>query len=221
MIHYYLIHCKEHEERNNHINKIKKNLCKSLMIIPGYYTKRNNLDKQEQLKYLQKFDYNLEFKNEFSFKLPGQIGCYLSHHMLIKKILEFKYYQKINNDYSVILEDDVIWYKINLHESINSIINHLSNTDWDIVFLGNLNNNYGKSLKENIYYLDIRKPCFGTHALLINNKKLDKIYRNNCLIRHEIDSHYKILMDGNKLNGFVIYPPLCYQNDVLISNIKI
>ena len=220
MIHYYLIHCKEHEERINHIKKIKKNLLQPLIMIPGFFTKHNTINKDEQIKYLQMIDPNLNFKNEFIFKLPGQIGCYLSHHMFIKKLLEFKFYPKINNDYSILFEDDVIWYKFNLHESIMTIINHLSNTDWDIVFLGNLNNNYGKPFKENIYYLDNRKPCFGTHALLFNNKKLEKIYSNNCLIRHEIDSHYKILIDGNKLNGFVIYPPLCYQNDVLISNIK-
>jgi hypothetical protein len=97
----------------------------------------------------------------------------------------------------------------------------LKETQWDIVFLGNLNNNHGNIFKDNIYYLDPRISCFGTHALLINNNFLDKIYNLNCLIRNEIDSHYKLLIDNNKLKGFIIYPPLCYQNNILPSNIKL
>jgi GR25 family glycosyltransferase involved in LPS biosynthesis len=144
--------------------------------------------------------------------------------MLIKHILRNNKDSK-NQYYSVIFEDDVTWNSniINLHVEIKQIIHNFleSEIDWDIVFLGNLNNNHGKLLKGNIYYLNPRVHCFGTHALLINNKNITKIYCFNCLIRNEIDSHYKFLIDNNKLKGFVIYPPLCLQNTSLLSNIKL
>lgn len=222
-IYYYLIHCHEHKERQKHIKKIYSILEKPIGIFNGIYTKNIDITTINIQSYLQNFDYNLKIKGNFSFSLSGQIGCYLSHHLLVKHILLCN--KDINNQsYSVIFEDDVTWNNnINLHIKISQIINILSELeiDWDIIFLGNLNNNYGKKLKGNIYYLNPRIHCFGTHALLLNNKNIKKIYCFNCLIRNEIDSHYKFLIDNNKLKGFVIYPPLCLQNISLISNIKL
>lgn len=223
-IHYYLIHCHEHKERQKHIKKIYSILKKPINIFNGIYTKNIDINTINIQSYLQNFDYNLKIKENFNFSLSGQIGCYLSHHILLKHILLSN--KDLNNhSYSVIFEDDVIWNKnnINLHFEITKIINNFLklNLDWDIVFLGNLNNNYGKLLKDNIYYLNSRIHCFGTHALLLNNKNINKIYCFNCLIRNEIDSHYKFLIDNNKLKGFVIYPPICLQNTSLLSNIKL
>ena len=215
---YYLIHCLEHIERFNNIQKIIKYLKYPIQLVEGIYLNSFDLIKENQLDFMKKFDSNIEFKNSFKFKLKGQIGCYLSHHLLIKKLLNSE--KNSMNEYTIIFEDDVKWDIKDLHSSILNIINSINSVDWDIVFLGNLTNNHGKVFKNNIYYLDPRIPCFGTHALLINNKSLEKIYKQNCIIRNEIDIQYKILIDGNKLNGFVIFPPLCFQNDKLKSNIK-
>jgi GR25 family glycosyltransferase involved in LPS biosynthesis len=218
-IKYYIIHCDEHIDRVNHINVVKELLNKDICIVKGYYTKNNSLDRNKVIEYLGEIDSNMVL-SEFNFNLSGQIGCYVSHHMLVKKI----YDDKTNNidigDYSVIFEDDVL-FKNNLHDNINKIINDLSNDDFDIVFLGSLNKNHGIRKTNNIYYLNEKDWCWGTHALLINNKNIKKIYDNNCNIHHEIDNHYKILIDSKKLNGFVIYPQLCNQNIKFKSNIKI
>jgi GR25 family glycosyltransferase involved in LPS biosynthesis len=221
-IRYYLIHCKKHNEREKHLKKIQNNLKQPIYIFEGVYTKNNSIEKEDQLNFLQCFDKKLNIKENFKFNLPGQIGCYLSHHLLIKKIKDNKDNKNLKSNYSVIFEDDVIWELDELNIRILDIINKLKEKekDWDLIYLGNLNNNHGKNLTNNIYYLDPRIHCFGTHALLINNKNIEKIYEYNCLIRHEIDSHYKILIDNFKINGFVIYPPLCLQNRNLISNIK-
>jgi len=226
-INYFIIHCDEHKERKHYLDKIIKNLNQKIQIFKGYFTKKNKIDRKSQEEYLKRIDKNIDLKENFIFSKPGQIGCYLSHHMLIKHLFFKKYnylFKEYNNTYSVILEDDVIWniYNIDLHNSILDIINNLKNKnkDWDIIFLGNLSNNHAKPFDKNIYYLDGRIACFGTHALLINNKNLEKIYLQNCFVRNEIDSHYKKLIDNNKLIGFVIYPPLCYQNDNLNSNIN-
>jgi GR25 family glycosyltransferase involved in LPS biosynthesis len=225
-INYYLLHCSEHKERQTHVNYICSKLDIPISIFDGICTKNININTENIKTYLQKFDYNLKIKNNFCFSLSGQIGCYLSHHLLVKQILkQMSIYIKNSNNlcYSVIFEDDVNWINLNLHIEIKQIINNLLELgiDWDIVFLGNLNNNHGKQLKGNIFYLNQRINCFGTHALLLNNKNIQKIYSFNCLIRNEIDSHYKFLIDNNKLKGFVIYPPLCLQNTSLLSNIKL
>jgi GR25 family glycosyltransferase involved in LPS biosynthesis len=223
IINYYIIHCSNHKERQKHIKNIYSILEKPINIFNGIYTKNIDINTINIQSYLQNFDYNLQIKNNFNFSLSGQIGCYLSHHLLIKNIL-LNNKERNNQSYSVIFEDDVTWNNnINLNIEINQIINNLLNLtiDWDIIFLGNLNNNHGKLLKNNIYYLNPKLYCFGTHSLLINNKNLQKIYSFNCLIRNEIDSHYKFLIDNNKLKGFIIYPPLCLQNTSLLSNIKL
>ena len=105
--------------------------------------------------------------------------------------------------------------------AITNIINDIktTNTDFDIIYLGSLNNNRGKNVTNNIYCLDATKPCFGTHAMLINNANIEKIYQSNCNIIHAIDNQYFFNTVTNRLNGFVISPSICYQSGVLNSHI--
>jgi GR25 family glycosyltransferase involved in LPS biosynthesis len=147
----------------------------------------------------------------------GEIGCYLSHHMLIKHIMD-----KVNKDeYSVIFEDDVT-LKPHICDKIENIINKMKSVDidWDIIFLGNIGKNHGTNIIDNIYAIDSTRVCAGTHSLLINNKNVKRIYNTNCKIIHAIDFQYKINIDAGKLNGYVIFPPLCFQNREYSSNIQ-
>jgi GR25 family glycosyltransferase involved in LPS biosynthesis len=212
-INYYMIHCIEHTYRDKFIGDLILKLKKPINMFNGIYTKNVSLD--NQIKYINNFDKNL--KLNFKFYLQGQIGCYLSHHKIIENIMN----NNLNYEYSVIFEDDVIFGKY-LNNSINKIIIDLNslNIDFDLIFLGNCSNNKGTNLINNIYYIDINNNCWGTHALLINNKNIKKIYDLNCNITNEIDTHYASLLKNKKLNGFVIYPSLCLQNSNLISTIK-
>ena len=140
--------------------------------------------------------------------------------MLIHKICEKKLFDNLKTEYSVIFEDDV---KLNndFNIQIYKLLSYLeyNNIDFDLIFLGNLCNNRGKSLIDNIYFLNENQYCFGTHGLLIKNKNCLKIYNKNCSIYGEIDNHYKTLGDLKLLNVFVIYPCLCFQNRTLNSTI--
>jgi GR25 family glycosyltransferase involved in LPS biosynthesis len=220
IINYYMIHCDEHTERLENIYNLEKKLNKPIRMFKGYFTKYNSINTNDKINYLQQFDTNLKFVRE-TFCKPGEIGCYLSHHMLIKEIAENT--EKLHiNDYSVIFEDDVT-FNINLHEEIVKMIKTLTdeNIDWDLIFLGNLTKNHKDQIKNNIYTIDETNVCTGTHALLFNNANITKIYQNNCDILHAIDFQYKILVDKKKLNGLVIFPPLCFQQKNLYkSNIQ-
>lgn len=227
---YYLIHCLEHKEREDHINNLHIKLGKlgklgnpiNINIFCGIYTKY--IDVSNQIEYINSFDKNICFDklNNFRFKLPGQIGCYLSHFKLIEKIMNDDKNHLLNNrNYSVIFEDDVK-FDSNLNNNIIKIINDLNSlkVDFDLIFLGNTCNNHGIKLINNIYYMDNNNNCFGTHALLINNKNIKKIYNINCNIKNEIDSHYTESIKQSQLNGFVIYPSICFQNTTFTSNIR-
>ena len=220
----YLLHCDEHSDqaRIKHINLIKEKLLPyNLTFFKGYHSKENSLDGNNQLEYLKTHDPNINFFNEWRFYKPGQIGCYLSHHMLIKNISN----NEFNKKYSLIFEDDVYFrdtFRNTFKDKVNKIIKNIENNNiyFDIIYLGNLNNNKGIHIHDNIYKLDNSKYCWGAHALLINNSKAKKIYELNCSIKHEIDNHYKFLCDENKLVVLTIYPVIAYQNKMLPSNIS-
>ena len=115
---YILIHCDEHEERVSNIEKLQNILSKKISLFKGYYTKRNSILKEDIICFLKNHDKSLEMK-ELSFWKPGEIGCYLSHHIIIKNIMNSS-----SNDYTVIFEDDV-FFKNTLHNDIEKIINNL------------------------------------------------------------------------------------------------
>lgn len=215
-INYFIIHCKEHIDRISNINNVKQLLNKHITIFEGFYTKLISAEYLNKLQYYQLHDSNMSMSVNVQTK-SGEIGCYLSHHMLIKHIMD-----KANkNEYSVIFEDDVT-FKPQICDDIEKIINNmkLKNIDWDIIFLGNIGKNHGNHIIDNIYTIDARRVCAGTHALLINNKNAPKIYATNCKIIHAIDFQYKINIDAGNLNGYVIFRPLCFQNREYSSNVQ-
>jgi GR25 family glycosyltransferase involved in LPS biosynthesis len=238
-IKYYLIHCPQHAERINHITTIIKQISRPIEIFDGIYTADIELSKQNDV--LQSYDKKLVFNvragsqyliyekrymlgatNSFKFYLPGQIGCYLSHHMIIKQIVDNKMNNKNISDYTVIFEDDVQFSShIDLHGAIMQAINDMRSAkiDFDIIYLGSLNENHGRNVINNIYRLDDTVGCFGTHALLINNANIEKIYQSNCNIIHAIDNQYYFNIVNKMLNGFVVYPSICGQTSDLRSNI--
>ena len=216
IVNYFVIHCKEHIERLSNIEKIHALLNKPITIFEGFYTKLVNAEYLNKLQYYQLHDPNITMSVNVQSK-SGEIGCYLSHHILIKHIMD-----KSNKDeYSVIFEDDVT-FKPHMCDDIELIINNmkLKNVDWDIIFLGNIGKNHGKHIINNIYAIDSTRVCAGTHALLINNKNASKIYDTNCNIIHAIDFQYKLNIDAKKLNGYVIFRPLCFQDREFSSNVQ-
>jgi glycosyl transferase family 25 len=220
-INYYIIHCDEHEEREQYLKTIRTLLGKPIETIKGIYSKFVKLS--DQLEFMKTFNsiFHFDKKSNFKFYLSGQIGCYLSHFKILEKILNNKNNNLYVDDYSVVFEDDVT-FQDNLHSQIENIVSTLekSNIDFDIIYLGNNNDNKGTHVVSNIYNLDPNKNCWGTHALLLKNKNIENLYYSVLSIRDEIDSHYKKCICNNILDGFVIYPSICSTQKEFVSNIK-
>jgi GR25 family glycosyltransferase involved in LPS biosynthesis len=76
-IDYYVIHMKNKKKRHNNIIKNEKKLKHKINIFNAVNGK--NID----LNNLQKYDKNLKLNCKFNNS--GELGCYLSHYLLIKK----------------------------------------------------------------------------------------------------------------------------------------
>ena len=216
IVNYFIIHCKEHTERLSNLDKLKALLNVPITIFDGFYTKLISVEYLHKLQYFKNHDPNMSMPVNVQSK-SGEIGCYLSHHMLIKHIMD----NANKAEYSVIFEDDVT-FEEPIGDNIDRIINNMKkrNIDWDIIFMGNIGKNHGTHIIDNIYTIDAARVCAGTHSLLINNKNVEKIYKTNCNIIHAIDFQYKINIDKGELNGYVIFRPLCFQNREYSSNIQ-
>jgi FkbM family methyltransferase len=218
---YNLIHCVEHTERDYYIDIIRDWLGRPIELCKGVYTK--NVPLSEQLEYMKsfnkKFDYNEN--HNFRFYYSGQVGCYLSHYKIVENILNDTNNNLFTDDYTVILEDDIGFLR-EFHDQIENIILNMNNNsiDFDLIYLGNNNSNHGTHIVDNIYKLDPQIPCWGTHGMLIKNKNVETIYNSILKIKDEIDCHYYKSINENSINGYVVYPSICFQQN-FVSNIKL
>lgn len=217
----YIVHCPEFTERTSMINNLKDILNNppfvNIHMIDSVNTGLCNIDLHSQTTILEKYNKNFKFNNpsEFTFYKPGQIGCYLGHYMAMKEIAKNK-----KDGYSIIFEDDSV-INNQFISNISSILAGLEKKgkDFDIIYLGQLNNNKGTRFYNNIFEINKLEWIFGAHGLLINNKSASKITEYNLNILHEIDNHYKLLINDDKLKGYYIYPPIVSQNRKIGSRI--
>jgi GR25 family glycosyltransferase involved in LPS biosynthesis len=217
-IKHYVIHCDAHTERIPNIQRMHFFLQGNIEVVPGIYTPNVSMAREDQLAVLRHHDPNLGFEQpDYQFTMCGQLGCYLSHHLLIKRIVE----SGLTDGYTVIFEDDAIF-----QPTIVADIEHVVATmeqvrpDFDLVFLGNLKQDcHGNRVANNVYELDGKKELWGTHALLINNKKARKIYDLNCSIYWPMDGQYKRRMMTGQLSGYIVHPILAFQDLELKSRI--
>lgn len=143
--------------------------------------------------------------------LNGEIGCYMSHMNLLKKIYESEY-----DGWTIIFEDDLLLDK-NFKEELNKILQNL-NEDIDIIYLGSLNQD---DCKNGVYKDTLCYPVepWGTQAYMVNKRSAKKIHELIQFIDKEIDIKYKELMNEKKINGLVVVPTLVRQNNNEISSV--
>lgn len=142
-------------------------------------------------------------KNENHAK--REIGCYLSHLSIYKKI------KKANKDgYTIIFEDDFLINSDNLLEEVKKSIQILNdkNINFDFLFLGNTTNNYGENITDNLYKLDNNNNLYGLYGYLVNNKNIDKIIEKTSKIDRPIDNMIQDLSYENIFNTIMLNPHL-------------
>jgi glycosyl transferase family 25 len=110
----------------------------------------------------------------------GAIGCYLSHVLLWKKLVESE------NEYMLIFEDDIVPLYINSNEKINELLNE-SNCDFDILLLGcNCRDKNKIEVSKNI------NKCiffFELHSYIISKKAAKELLKYIYPIDMQIDSY--------------------------------
>lgn len=199
-IEYYVIHLKRNEERIENILLNEKILNHKIIIFDAIDGKQMN-----DLPY-----YDTKLINTFTNALPGELGCYLSHLMIIKNI-------QINNNYTVIFEDDLQIVTNDLNKSIIEIIDKL-NDNFDIIYFGNTSNNCGEKYIDDIHKIDPNNHLWGTHGYIINNKNVKKIYDNLLIMNEPYDVKLKNLIDKQILKSYIINPPLVNQTSYIIGS---
>lgn len=195
-----------------------KNNMKELMPIycinmKKHSTRWNKISKQAKSEKLEitrfeainGFSYSMDSlikKNIISPFTPftrGTAGCYMSHHKLWTKIA------KNNDNYALIIEDDVIFEKDFLNKLLKLLVNIPQ--DWDIIYLG-LTRPYGSHVKENIYKTNYKvNTNAGAYAYILKKstaKTLIKLcsFPMKEMIDHCIKKHH------SKFNVYFTYPYL-------------
>ncbi len=146
---------------------------------------------------------NADFLNRIEHKRI--VGCFLSHYTIFEKIKT-----SATSDYTLIFEDDFEIVGDDLISEINDIIQTLNakHIDFDMIYLGNLNENKGNPITNSIYHFDEKTPLWGMHAYIVNNSNIDKILENTKVITHGNDSQIELAAKYGKLNIITIYPYL-------------
>lgn len=204
-VEYYVIHHRPNKERENNVNHQQQVLGKPIHIFDAIMGKD-----LANIRDLRSFDERLQsnYRIETS-NVENVHGCYLSHFMLIKQLLSDN---KTNPEgYTVVFEDDIRILDDHLDNSLRHIL-HIIQKDFDILFLGNLTDNHGEKYAENIFEKDPKNYINGTHAYVIKNQHLAKIYEVLLNLNEAIDWKYSNAIYANELNALLIYPVLVEQN---------
>jgi GR25 family glycosyltransferase involved in LPS biosynthesis len=209
-----------HENRMKNVEKQQYLIHENIQIFDA--VKGDQLNMYELMKS-DKYKQNI-LLNDSEIIKKREIGCYLSHYQVYEKI------QQLNKPgYTIIFEDDFSIKSNNLMHEIDKILNKVDvlNIDFDILFLGNLQDNHGVNIIDNLYFIDKNVPLWGTHAYMINNKNIDKILKKTYFIARPIDQELGFLSKNREINTIMVYPNLVVQtydglqstiNDVNIKN---
>lgn len=120
----------------------------------------------------------------------GGIGCYLSHVLLWKMLVDSK------EDVFLILEDDAtpsVYSVVEINRFLNSI--NKAEPDWDAIYLGWAKPFYSgnKDIKISNDIYKINEITFQTHAYLINKKGAKKLLEKAFPIVDQVDSYMSFM----------------------------
>ena len=204
---YYVIHHRPNKEREINVNLQQQILGKPIHIFDAIMGK--DLDMNHLQAQLHTFDDRLQSNYRVPTNNAANVhGCYLSHFMLIKQLMN----ENKQGGYTVVFEDDFKLLDDHLDDSLRHILRIVAHKDFDMVYLGNLSGNHGENIAENVFEVDLAGFLYGTHAYLINNHKLSKIYESLLNLNEAIDMKYHYAVNSRELNALVVYPVLVEQN---------
>lgn len=145
-------------------------------------------------------DENKAWKKNNNEYLLYATGCKMSHLEVLNK------YKDINEDYLLIIEDDVIFEK-NVLIYLNIALYQLKNIEWDILYLTTNLKNQEDAIKINTNLLKIING-YTTTAQIFKTKNIPNILKKIESSKVEIDNTYNDYLNEK----YCIYPMCCYQN---------
>lgn len=149
----------------------------------------------------------------------GHFGCYLSHMKTYQTFLES------NNEYCLILEDDIELITDDLKRDILINMNNLPN-DWDILLLGyeidgrkkNVSNgNKNTKLRNGLLNINY---FVGLHAYIITRKTAKILLDNLQTLDWILDWNICYLAEKNIVNVYGVYPPIVCQPAVHMIDVN-
>jgi len=175
--------------------------------VKGIDLNLNELIKQETLSPNYQSGYGEAEKQK-----KKEIGCFMSH-LKIHELIQQKQQKQTSKKYSVIFEDD---FKITSEHFIKEIEDSLTSLektrpDFDLLYLGTNYENHGNVIEHHTYEIDKKNVLFGTHAILVNNAKIDNFIQNMKPIKQPIDVQYMELCKSDALNAYILFPILVTQ----------
>lgn len=219
-VEYYIITMKKPERIesiNNQLQKINQTSKKQIHfnLIDAVVGKTLNRDELIQQKILSP-NYKGGYGDDTNMT-KNELGCYMSHskvHELISK--------NPANGYSVVFEDDFNIVTDDFIENVENAVRKLKNEDFDMLYLGTNYDNHGKLFKDNVHHVDKGGSLFGAHAILYNNKNINKVIQLTKYIEVPVDVRYENLSYSDTIKTFVLFPHIVKQQfDKLASTIGV
>ena len=145
-----------------------------------------------------------DFKDD-SKKRKREVGCFLSHYYVLKKIAK-----DLNPDgYTVIFEDDFDIIADDFESKLKDTIKSIADYDFDLIFIDAFsNNNEGESVVDGVCRLNKDKPIWGTQAYIVKNANIDRLLKETWVIDMPIDNKYEKAILANKLTAYAFCPYL-------------
>lgn len=197
----FYINLEKDQKRKINIEKEIDKLNLSGSRIPGVWW--NDLPgKDQEILYSQK-------ENERSYYKPlvnGEKGCYASHIMAWHKLL------KSNDDYCVILEDDV-----NLSNDFKKVIEAINSisSDWDMIkLMGRKKEKISKKypLVDSYDLIQYSKIPSFTAGYLISRQGAEKLLATRIPFGRPIDIDLRFWWE-NEMRIFGVFPGVIYLNE--------
>ena len=156
------------------------------------------------------------FKNDKSKTRKHEIGCYLSHYNLYKKIAS----ENNKNRYTIIFEDDFLIHTEDFENRVIQALKDMEPHDFDILYMYNTSDNIGDKFIKNVCKCDKSKNLWGTMAYIVKNANINKIINETKIMDAPIDVRFWKSNINDKLNIYTFCPFIAKTNE-LPSTIQI
>ena len=142
------------------------------------------------------------FKNDTSKIRKREIGCYLSHYNLYKKIES----ESDANGYTIIFEDDFLIMSDDFEDKITKTLKDMESSDFDILYIYNTSDNIGTKYIENVCEIDKSKYLWGTMAYIVKNKNINRIINKTLYMNVQIDKKFWQSFQNGELKIYTFCP---------------